>query len=80
MTAMPPAGPRGETRLARDLGPWSATAVVVGTVIGSGIFRLPRPVAGEAVQRVLGARVWLYSLRTMGKSFRLAAAYSRQCG
>lgn len=35
-------------RLPRELGTWSALAVVVGTVVGSGIFRLPGPVAAEA--------------------------------
>ncbi|MDE2447994.1 MAG: amino acid permease [Gammaproteobacteria bacterium] len=31
----------------RSLGPWGATAVVVGTTIGSGIFRVPATVAGQ---------------------------------
>lgn len=34
--------------LPRSLGVWSAAAVVVGTVIGSGIFRVPSTVAAEA--------------------------------
>jgi len=43
------AGPRdawGE-RLPRQLGLWSAVAVLVGTTIGSGIFRVPAGVAGR---------------------------------
>lgn len=35
-------------RLERTLGTWTATAVVVGTIIGSGIFRLPGSVAAQA--------------------------------
>ena len=31
------------TELKRDLGPWAAASIVVGTVIGSGIFLVPRP-------------------------------------
>jgi len=38
-------------RLPRHIGPWSATAILVGTVIGSGIFRSPAVVA----DRVPGA-------------------------
>src|SRR6266567_4886117 len=33
--------PSTTTSLKRDLGPWSALALVVGTVIGSGIFIVP---------------------------------------
>lgn len=60
MTVKPPAGPCSETRLPRDLGTWSATAVVVGTIIGSGIFRLPGAVAGEV--GTVGAIVLLWVL------------------
>ncbi|HEV2290681.1 MAG TPA: hypothetical protein VGR60_02445 [Gemmatimonadales bacterium] len=34
-------------RLTRRLGLWSAVAVLVGSTIGSGIFRVPALVAGE---------------------------------
>lgn len=37
-----------ENSLPRTLGLWSATAVVVGTIVGSGIFRVPAGVADEA--------------------------------
>jgi amino acid transporter len=42
-----PASSPGASSLARELGTWSATAVVVGSIIGSGIFRLPGLVAAE---------------------------------
>src|SRR5579863_485272 len=35
-------GATGMTELKRDLGVWAALAIVVGTVIGSGIFRVPQ--------------------------------------
>src|SRR5262245_4749171 len=48
-----------QSGLLRALGPWTATAVVVGTVIGSGVFVKPRPVA-EGVQFFgLAALVWV---------------------
>ncbi|HEV2085050.1 MAG TPA: hypothetical protein VGR09_08200, partial [Gemmatimonadales bacterium] len=34
-------------QLPRRLGLWATTAVVVGTIIGSGIFRVPASVAAE---------------------------------
>jgi amino acid transporter len=40
--------PEAPARLSRVLGPWMATALVVGTVIGSGVFKKPAAVA-EAV-------------------------------
>src|SRR6185312_12797922 len=42
----PAADPWGE-RMPRSLGAWGATAVVVGTTIGSGIFRVPSTVASQ---------------------------------
>src|SRR5947209_11515607 len=44
----PDPGPRTAPHLDRVLGPWMATALVVGTVIGSGVFKKPHAVA-EAV-------------------------------
>ena len=32
-------------KLDRVLGPWTATAIVIGTVIGSGVFKKPAVVA-----------------------------------
>ena len=46
--------------LARVLGPRIATAVVVGNVIGSGIFLKPGNIAGEAGQFGVIISVWLF--------------------
>src|SRR6185312_9536121 len=46
LTQTPAADHWGE-RMPRSLGPWGATAVVVGITIGSGIFRVPATVAGQ---------------------------------
>lgn len=48
MTDSPPAVGHHPPELKRDLGVWAAAAVVVGTVIGSGIFLVPKTM----VQRV----------------------------
>ena len=45
----PPADHWGE-RMPRSLGPWGATAVVVGVTIGSGIFRVPATVAAQLMR------------------------------
>ena len=42
---MPDAPPPAATKLPRVLGPWMATAIVIGTVIGSGVFKKPQTVA-----------------------------------
>jgi basic amino acid/polyamine antiporter, APA family len=58
--AVPPAvdrsPPRGE--LARTLGVWSTAAILVGTTIGSGIFRVPSVAAAET--GAVGATVLLW--------------------
>ena len=71
-------------RLARRLGLWSAVAVVVGTTIGSGIFRTPASVAqlvGDVplflVAWVLGGAVALAGALTYAE---LAAAFPRSGG
>jgi APA family basic amino acid/polyamine antiporter len=46
----PPQNPSADhwgERMPRSLGPWGATAVVVGVTIGSGIFRVPATVAAQ---------------------------------
>ena len=43
----PSAGGAGQTELARRLGLWSAVAVVIGSTIGSGIFRSPAGIADK---------------------------------
>src|SRR5215471_17095132 len=49
MSASPSAAdaPRGDAQLPRQLGLWSAIAVVVGITIGSGIFRTPASVTNR---------------------------------
>ena len=50
--------PWGE-RLPRRLGGWSATAVLVGSTIGSGIFRSPAEIAGHAPDLTWFALAWV---------------------
>ena len=44
MQTPPPAEPG---QLARVIGPWMGTAIVIGTVIGSGVFKKPHAVAKD---------------------------------
>ena len=81
---MPSTVVTNDARLARDLGTWSATAVVIGTIIGSSIFRLPGPVAREAgsagaigVLWVLGGAIALAGALSLAE---LAAAFPRTGG
>ncbi len=53
-TAAPPHG------LVRALGPWIATAVVVGNVIGSGIFLKPGNIASESGRFDVIIAVWVF--------------------
>jgi amino acid transporter len=46
--------------LVRALGPWIATAVVVGNVIGSGIFLKPGNIAGESGHFGVIIAVWVF--------------------
>lgn len=77
------AGARAE-RLPRRLGVWSAAAVLVGSTIGSGIFRVPSTVAADvgavgalALLWVAGALVALFGALTIAE---LAAMYPRTGG
>src|SRR6476646_235123 len=45
--------------LVRALGPWMATAIVVGTVIGSGVFKKPEAVARSVPDFFWVAVVWI---------------------
>lgn len=45
--------------LIRALGPWMAMAIVIGTVIGSGVFKKPQLVADKVPTFGLAASVWL---------------------
>ena len=51
--------PRADLHLARRIGFWSATGLVVGITIGSGIFRTPAVVASRVPDATLMILVWL---------------------
>src|SRR5579871_862571 len=57
--------------LKRELGPWAAASIVVGTVIGSGIFLVPRTM----IQRV-GSIGWVFAVWVVGGMLSLAGALS----
>lgn len=59
------------TELKRELGPWAAAAIVVGTVIGSGIFIVPH----DMVQRV-GSAPWVFAVWVVGGLLSMAGALS----
>lgn len=78
MTLLPP------DRLPRRLGVWSAAAILIGSTIGSGIFRVPSAVAGDvgtlgaiALLWVLGAVVALFGALTIAE---LAVLFPRSGG
>ncbi len=73
-----------EDKLPRRLGVWSAAAVLVGSTIGSGIFRVPSTVAGDvgtvgaaALLWVVGGVVALFGALTLAE---LAALFPRSGG
>jgi APA family basic amino acid/polyamine antiporter len=47
------------TQLPRILGPWMATAIVIGTVIGSGVFKKPHAVARDLKEFGLIMAAWI---------------------
>jgi len=57
--------------LKRDLGPWAAASIVVGTVIGSGIFLVPH----DMILRV-GTPGWVFVVWIFGGLLTLAGALS----
>lgn len=57
------------TELKRDLGVWAALAIVVGTVIGSGIFRVP-----QAMILNVGAVPTVFAVWIVGGALSLAGA------
>src|SRR5271165_4252585 len=63
--------PTGTTELKRDLGAWPAMSIVVGTVIGSGIFLVPRTM----IQRV-GSVPVVFAVWIAGGMLSLAGALS----
>ena len=68
MSQAPAAAPPVE-RLPRTLGIWSAVGVLVGTTIGSGIFRVPNELAA-----ILGSPVAMLGLWVVGGLVTLAGA------
>jgi len=56
---MQPTPPPNADALPRVLGPWIATAIIVGTVIGSGVFVKGRTVANSVDQLWLVVAVWV---------------------
>src|SRR5215212_6270813 len=51
--------PSQAPHLVRVLGPWMATAIVVGTVIGSGVFKKGKNVAENVPEFGLAISVWV---------------------
>src|SRR5271165_294668 len=62
---------QARTELRRDLGTWPAMSIVVGTVIGSGIFLVPKTM----IQRV-GSVEWVFVVWLVGGLLSLAGALS----
>jgi basic amino acid/polyamine antiporter, APA family len=58
-TGSPPSGTPPARTLARQLGVWSAVAIVIGSMIGSGIFRVPSVTAGHVGAPGAMMLVWL---------------------
>src|ERR1700693_185252 len=52
--------PAGRFDLKRDLGIWSAAAIVVGTVIGSAIFIVPRDMVNNVGSPFMVFAVWIF--------------------
>jgi basic amino acid/polyamine antiporter, APA family len=83
--ALPDNDPGPHTdRLQRQLGIWSAAAVLVGSTIGSGIFRVPSTVAEQvgtvgamASLWIVGALIALFGALTLAE---LAALFPRSGG
>ncbi|HVH08209.1 MAG TPA: amino acid permease [Gemmatimonadales bacterium] len=84
MTTPPPSADRWGDRLPRRLGLWSAVAVLVGSTIGSGIFRTPAVIAARVpspghmlIVWVLGGLLALCGALTYAE---LAAMFPRSGG
>jgi len=68
-----PGRPRGEVPLKRQIGLYAATAITVGSIIGSGIFRSPHSVANELPHVTPALLAWvLGGVLSLCGSFALA--------
>jgi APA family basic amino acid/polyamine antiporter len=78
----PPCEPKsGATSPARPLGIWSATALVIGSMIGSGVFLLPASLAPYGAASLLGWGVTLCGAILLALTFsRLAAKWPQTGG
>jgi APA family basic amino acid/polyamine antiporter len=76
------AGPAEPPRLRRSMGLWMATALVVGNMVGSGIFLLPAALAGEAGPVSIFAMVFtgIGAMLLAGVFAGLGKAYPRTGG
>ncbi len=71
------AGAAARPKLKRSLGLWMATALVIGNMVGSGVFLLPASLAGEAgpasilamVATGIGAMLLAAVFATLGRAF-----------
>src|ERR1700749_2081308 len=59
------------TELKRELGTWPAMSIVVGTVIGSGIFLVPKTMSQK-----VGSVEWVFLIWVVGGLLSLAGALS----
>jgi len=82
-TPSDPSATASEPKLLRALGPWQATAIVVGIMIGSAIFIVPAEITREVGTPRAGLAVWLVAgvLSLFGAlSFAELAAMMPQAG
>ena len=79
-TAQPHAGPS----LKRDLGLWGAVSIVIGTVIGSGIFLVPKTMVLRTGSPEMVFAVWIFGgLLTLAGALtyaQLAGMYDKSGG
>jgi len=66
--------PRTRPELKREMGLWTATAMVIGNMIGSGVFLLPALLAGVAI--VYGSSILLAWVVTGAGAMLLAAVFA----
>src|ERR1700724_920954 len=69
----PQSEPSGRPQLLRVLGPWMGMAIVVGTVVGSGVFKKAKTVAENVPDSGLALLAWvLLGLLVLAGSLALA--------